>query len=209
MPKTSLWRLCFFCLCSALLFGCSMKSSYIQTPGSPEVPAGARFAVGEITDSSGFEFPPDEKETVDLRQAMGDSLRKALEAKGALAEESRASREAVVSQSQEAKESQGAQDAQDGGVGLETRNSQWTIDVEIKEYAPGNAFARWLMPGLGKTKLSVLARIEDPEGNAAARIPVERSIAMGGGFTIGAWKYVFDEVANELVGVLVDLKRRP
>lgn len=35
-----------------------------------------------------------------------------------------------------------------------------------------------------------------------AKIPVNRSIAAGGGYTIGAWKTVFDDVAQEIVKVL-------
>ena len=35
-----------------------------------------------------------------------------------------------------------------------------------------------------------------------ARLPVHRSIAAGGGYTINAWKYVFDDVAKETVRVM-------
>lgn len=34
------------------------------------------------------------------------------------------------------------------------------------------------------------------------RIPVERSIAAGGGYTINAFKYVFEEVAKETTRVI-------
>jgi hypothetical protein len=84
----------------------------------------------------------------------------------------------------------------------------WTINVTLVAYAPGNAFARWVLPGLGETKLHVVANIVNKEGNVAAKIPVERSIAAGGGYTIGAWKYVFDEVALTIASYLTDPKLR-
>jgi hypothetical protein len=85
---------------------------------------------------------------------------------------------------------------------------QWIINVDIVEYAPGNAFYRWLLPGAGETKLGVVAHIASQEGVTSARIPVERSIAAGGGYTIGAWEYVFTEVATVIVDYLVDLEKR-
>jgi len=76
------------------------------------------------------------------------------------------------------------------------------INTRILAYAPGNAFARWLVPGAGATKLSTESEVCAPDGKVLAKIPVERSIAAGGGYTIGAWKYVFDDVAKEIVIVL-------
>ena len=32
-----------------------------------------------------------------------------------------------------------------------------------------------------------------------AKIPIDRSVAAGGGYTIGAWEYVFTDVAERLV----------
>jgi hypothetical protein len=81
-------------------------------------------------------------------------------------------------------------------------DDQWTINVTMTEYEPGNAFTRWLLPGAGATRLNVVAHIVNPEGAVAANIPVERYIGMGGGYTVGAWKYVFDEVAAAIVDSL-------
>ena len=78
-------------------------------------------------------------------------------------------------------------------------DGQLLINVTLTEYAPGNAFKRWLMPGAGATKLNVVAYVVDQEGTKMATIPVERYIGMGGGYTVGAWKYVFDEVATAIV----------
>jgi hypothetical protein len=85
---------------------------------------------------------------------------------------------------------------------------QYTVNVAILEYEPGNAFARWLLPGAGKTRLSVVASVVGPDGASAAKIPVERSIGFGGGYTIGAWRYVFDEVAEVIADLLVDTGKR-
>lgn len=85
-----------------------------------------------------------------------------------------------------------------GGI----RGTGYVIDTEILEYAPGNAFARWMLPGAGATKLTTVSTIYTADRRELARIPVTRSIAAGGGYTIGAWKYVFKDVAKETVKVI-------
>lgn len=80
--------------------------------------------------------------------------------------------------------------------------SGYKIKTTILEYAPGNAFARWILPGAGATRLKVNGLVLDADDREVARIPVERTIAAGGGYTINAWQYVFDEVADEMVKVL-------
>lgn len=80
--------------------------------------------------------------------------------------------------------------------------SDYVIKTTILQYSPGNAFARWILPGAGATKLVTESEIFTPEGVLVAKIPVNRSIAAGGGYTIGAWKTVFDDVAQEIVKVL-------
>lgn len=80
--------------------------------------------------------------------------------------------------------------------------SDYTIETKIVTYEPGNAFARWLMPGAGATKLATVSSVLDKEGKVAATIPVERSIGFGGAYTIGAWKSVLTEVADEIVLVI-------
>jgi hypothetical protein len=42
----------------------------------------------------------------------------------------------------------------------------------------------------------------DGDGGAVGTFSVERSIAAGGGYTVGAYKYVFDEVAKAIVDYL-------
>jgi hypothetical protein len=92
--------------------------------------------------------------------------------------------------------------------GLIADDAPWIISVDILSYSPGSASARWLVIGAGETKLSVVAAILSPEGLKAANINIERSISFGGGRAIGAWKYVFDEVAAEMVAILTDPNRR-
>ncbi|MDR0468081.1 MAG: DUF4410 domain-containing protein [Campylobacteraceae bacterium] len=78
----------------------------------------------------------------------------------------------------------------------------YKIDVNILDYSPGNAFARWILPGLGATRLAVEALIKDKEGVVLAKIPVNRHISAGGAFTIGAYKRIFTDVAQEIVDVI-------
>ncbi|NCC04674.1 MAG: DUF4410 domain-containing protein [Proteobacteria bacterium] len=80
----------------------------------------------------------------------------------------------------------------------------YTIQIEVLNYAPGNAFARWIMPGLGASKLNIQTTIVDCKGTPFANIPIDRSVAAGGGYTIGAWEYVFVDVSERLVK---DLKK--
>ena len=75
----------------------------------------------------------------------------------------------------------------------------YKIKVFLKEYAPGDALKRWLMPGWGQTKLTVQCVVTDKDGLQAGEIEVSRSIAAGGGYTIGAWHYIFSDVAKALV----------
>lgn len=86
--------------------------------------------------------------------------------------------------------------------GLE--GNDYSIVTQIINYKPGNAFARWLMPGMGATELETVSQIVDKNGNVIANVPVQRTISMGGGFTVGAWKSVISEVAEEII---LEIKR--
>jgi hypothetical protein len=171
-----------------LVGGCSTKGSYIPTSNAKEVAADSIFSIGEITDSSGFEFPADQKEVIVLKDAMREALKKALAAKGALGEA------AAEEEAEEAKEVEAA--------------VNYSLNVNIVSYAPGNAFARWLLPGAGATKLGVLASVLAQDGVLVAKMPVERSIGFGGAYTVGAWKHVFDEVATEIADYLTNPAKR-
>jgi len=90
------------------------------------------------------------------------------------------------------------------GLTGEGRNK---VNVNILAYDPGNAFARWIVPGAGATKLTVEATIVDKKGTQLAKIPVDRHISAGGGFTVGAYKYIFEEVAQEIAAIIKDPTR--
>ena len=74
-----------------------------------------------------------------------------------------------------------------------------SLEVNIIQYTKGNAVARWLMPGAGKTILSVEARLVSETGTTVAESQATESIGGGGLYTVGAWKKVFDKVATSLV----------
>ena len=88
---------------------------------------------------------------------------------------------------------------------LKGKNLFWTQDkksklilaIRIIEYEKGSAFQRWLLPGWGSTILEVegsfLEGIEE-----VATCKALRTVDIGGGYTIGAWKSVFKKVAGDL-----------
>lgn len=85
-------------------------------------------------------------------------------------------------------------------------SARFTLDLDIVEYRQGNAFQRWLMPGYGSTVLGVRGVLKDEgSGAVAAEFVHERSVHFGGAYTIGAWSYVFDQVADDIAK---DLKVR-
>lgn len=77
-----------------------------------------------------------------------------------------------------------------------------SMDVNIIEYRKGDAFKRWLWPGYGSTVLVVEATLLDAEGNVDATAKANRSVDAGGGYTIGAWKKIFEDVSADLVSDL-------
>lgn len=78
-------------------------------------------------------------------------------------------------------------------------------NINIIEYRKGDAFKRWLWPGYGSTVLVIEALLLDSEGNVDATAQANRSVDFGGGYTAGAWKKIFANVAEDLVS---DLKQR-
>lgn len=87
-----------------------------------------------------------------------------------------------------------------GKVGMS--GTKLSYEVYIIQYQKGSAVARWMMPGLGKTILSVEGLVKDSSGTVLATTQATESIGAGGGFTMGAWKYIFESVAKELVSDL-------
>jgi len=62
----------------------------------------------------------------------------------------------------------------------------------------GDAFQRWLWPGLGKTVLEVHCELQDGD-RVVGRADAKRTVDAGGGYTIGAWKSIYNDVAADIV----------
>lgn len=75
----------------------------------------------------------------------------------------------------------------------------YAISLRIIEYEMGNAFKRWLLPTYGSTVLSVHTDIIDLEKNEIITfMEHKQTITAGGAYSIGAWKYVFNNVAKDI-----------
>ena len=101
---------------------------------------------------------------------------------------------------------------------LQNRDLYWTsapapkliLTAEIVQYAKGDAFKRWLMPGWGATALVVRARFTDPEGHEVGQVDAKRTVDSGGLYTVGAWSTIFSNLADDVVTDLEEqVKRRP
>ena len=150
-----------------VLAGCGTKAVYTPLPEAEKVNPAGKFSIGEVTDTSGFVFPPNEKNAFALTDAMRDALKAELEKRNAFA-----------------------------------MPGDYVLNININDYKPGSAALRWLAPGAGRTELSIVCTVTDTSGKELAKIPVNRYIAVGGAYTVGAWKYVFKDVAVALVQTL-------
>ena len=81
------------------------------------------------------------------------------------------------------------------------------LNSRILDYDPGNAFGRWLVPGSGSTILSVECELEE-EGQSVGAIRAMRTVSSGGAYSIGQWKTVFANVAEDIVKEL-KMKLKP
>lgn len=72
------------------------------------------------------------------------------------------------------------------------------IDIEILEYKTGNAASRWVMKSMaGSTFAKVKVVIK--EGKKIVETFITRPVvSSGGGFSVGADEYIFDEVAEDI-----------
>ena len=93
----------------------------------------------------------------------------------------------------------------EGLLGTEGTSNIVTMNINIIEYRKGDAFKRWIWPGYGSTVLVVEATLLDDQGNVDATAQANRSVDAGGGYTVGAWENIFDDVAADLVA---DLKSK-
>ena len=72
------------------------------------------------------------------------------------------------------------------------------ITSKIVEYKPGNAFKRWLLPGWGSTVLMIESDLMDAN-KLIGSVKARRTVAIGGGFSIGDWKDIFRDVSKDVV----------
>ena len=83
-----------------------------------------------------------------------------------------------------------------GGSG----SGRFIIVSKVVEYDEGNAFKRWLLPGWGSTVLSLHCELrEGANGKMVGFVDARRTVSIGGGYTIGAWKTIFASVATDVV----------
>jgi hypothetical protein len=75
------------------------------------------------------------------------------------------------------------------------------MDISIIRYRKGNAFIREFLPlpGFSSTELAIEAFLFDSDGNLDAKAKAKRSVDWGGRYTVGAWRSIFDDLANDLI----------
>ncbi len=83
-------------------------------------------------------------------------------------------------------------------------NPPLTLEAQVIKYKKGNVITRLcLVPVVGNTVLVARCELKDG-GRVIASAETKQTIAIGhGGFTIGAWRKIFGEVGEELVGKAV------
>jgi hypothetical protein len=72
------------------------------------------------------------------------------------------------------------------------------LDSKILDYEEGDAFKRWLLPGWGATVLTIQSDLRQ-DGQLVGTVDAKRTVSVGGGYTIGAWRTVFDSLAGDVV----------
>ena len=77
----------------------------------------------------------------------------------------------------------------------------YILNARITDYEPGSAGKRWLMPGYGATELSVECTVHEGD-RVIGTVYARRTVEAGGFYTVGAWKSVFETVADEIINEL-------
>jgi hypothetical protein len=72
------------------------------------------------------------------------------------------------------------------------------LTSRIVEYNKGSAFKRWLLPGWGTTVIAIEGDLVDGQ-QVVGSFRARRTISVGGGYTIGAWRTVFASIAEDVV----------
>lgn len=87
----------------------------------------------------------------------------------------------------------------------EPDSDRFVLDIIVQDYEPGNAFKRWLLPGYGSTIVHVSGKLTDlSTGELAGEVDYERGVHWGGGYTIGTWETVFQNVADDIAKELAN-----
>jgi hypothetical protein len=73
------------------------------------------------------------------------------------------------------------------------------LESNIIDYKKGDAFKRWLLPGWGATILIVQCDLVDDDNNIVGSVKATRTVSIGGLYSVGAWKTVFNNLANDVV----------
>lgn len=81
----------------------------------------------------------------------------------------------------------------------EADGAVYSLNAKITDYQPGDAFKRWLAPGLGSTIAVVECDVYQGQDKIGT-IRANRSVEFGGAYTAGAWKSIFASVAEDIVG---------
>ncbi len=79
--------------------------------------------------------------------------------------------------------------------------AHFILKSKLIEYEPGNAFGRWLLPGIGTTVCTVHAELLDKKtGALIGRMESRQTVSVGGAYSIGAHTYICKRVADALMG---------
>jgi hypothetical protein len=85
-------------------------------------------------------------------------------------------------------------------LNLSSQPAAVVLKTKLVEYEPGNAFGRWLLPGLGTTICTVDAEVLDKQtGALIGRLNSRQTVSFGGAYSIGADNYICKRVADELI----------
>src|SRR5262245_37034911 len=86
----------------------------------------------------------------------------------------------------------------EGMIPTQASANKIVMNSNIVEYDEGNAFKRWLLPGWGSTVLSVQCDLREGSQKVGS-VDARRTVSFGGGYTIGAWRYIFAHLAEDVV----------
>jgi len=85
-------------------------------------------------------------------------------------------------------------------LNLSSQPALVVLKSKLTDYEAGNAFGRWLLPGLGTTVCTVDAELLDKTtGALIGRMQSRQTVSFGGAYSIGADNYICKRVADDLI----------